>query len=85
MLDQWLAMNNRTHANPVERLCYQGKRCMGALEFALAQNRGFDETSVIEVASLVKVASDVLHDRAILQYPIPIEIIDHIQSTHQYI
>ena len=67
LLDQWLAMNNRTHANPVERLCYQGKRCMGALEFAPAQNRGFDETSVIEVASLVKVASDVLHDRAILQ------------------
>ena len=67
LLDQWLTMNNRTHANPVERLCYQGKRCMGALEFAPAQNRGFDETSVVEVASLVKVASDVLHDRAILQ------------------
>ena len=67
LLDQWLAMNNRTQANPVERLCYQGKRCMGALEFAPAQNRGFDEISVIEVASLVKVASNVLHDRAILQ------------------
>ena len=26
LLDQWLAMNNRTQANPVERLCYQGKR-----------------------------------------------------------
>ena len=67
LLDQWLAMNNRTQANPVERLCYQGKRCMGALEFAPAQNRGFDEISVIEVASLVKVASNVLHNRAILQ------------------
>lgn len=67
LLDQWLAMNNRIQANPVERLCYQGKRCMGALEFAPAQNRGFDETSIIEVASLVKVASDVLHNRAILQ------------------
>lgn len=67
LLDQWLAMNNRIQANPVERLCYQGKRCMGALEFAPAQNRGFDEISVIEVASLVKVASNVLHDRAILQ------------------
>lgn len=67
LLDQWLAMNNRTQANPVERLCYQGKRCMGALEFAPAQNRGFDEISVIEVASLVKMASNVLHDRAILQ------------------
>ena len=67
LLDQWLAMNNRTQANPVERLCYQGKRCMGALEFAPAQNRGFDEISVIEVASLVKVASNVLHNRAILR------------------
>ena len=67
LLDQWLAMNNRTQANPVERLCYQGKRCMGALEFAPAQNRGFDESSVVEVASLVKVASDVLYNRAVLQ------------------
>ena len=67
LLDQWLVMNNRVHANPVERLCYQGKRCMGALEFAPAQNRGFDESSVVEVASLVKVASDVLYNRTVLQ------------------
>ena len=67
LLDQWLAMNNRIYANPVERLCYQGKRSMGALEFAPAQNRGFDDSSIIEVASLVKVASDVLYNKAVLQ------------------
>ena len=67
LLDQWLAMNNRTYAKPVERLCYQGKLSRGALEFAPAQNRGFDDSSIIEVASLVKVASDVLYNKAVLQ------------------
>ena len=67
LLDQWLAMNNRTQANPVERLCYQGKRSMGALEFAPTQDRILDESSAIEVATLVKVASEVLSNREQLQ------------------
>ena len=31
LLDRWLTTVGRTFANPVERLCYQGKRSMGAL------------------------------------------------------
>ena len=67
LLDQWLAMNNRTQANPVERLCYQGKRSMGALEFVPTRDRILDESTAIEVANLVKVASEVLSNREKLQ------------------
>ena len=36
IIDAWLARNGRDSAdfNPVERLCYTGKRAMGALEFS---------------------------------------------------
>ena len=38
LLDRWLASIGRTFANPIERLCYQGKRSMGALQFAPSQD-----------------------------------------------
>lgn len=63
LLDQWLAMNNRMQANPIERLCFQGKRSMGALEFVPAIEKTFSNSSAIEVASLVKVASEMLHGK----------------------
>ena len=63
LLDQWLAMNNRMQANPIERLCFQGKRSMGALEFVPAIEKIFSNSSAIEVASLVKVASEMLHGK----------------------
>ena len=31
LLDNWLAAQGRENANPVERLCFQGQRSMGAL------------------------------------------------------
>ncbi len=33
LFDRWLALTGRTSGNPVETLCFLGKRCMGALEF----------------------------------------------------
>lgn len=33
LFDRWLALTGRTSSNPVETLCFLGKRCMGALEF----------------------------------------------------
>ena len=33
LFEQWLALTGRTSGNPVETLCFLGKRCMGALEF----------------------------------------------------
>lgn len=33
LFDKWLALTGRTSSNPIETLCFLGKRCMGALEF----------------------------------------------------
>ena len=61
LLDRWLNAQGRTFANPVERLCYQGRRSMGALEFEPAQDDYLEMTSGIEVSSLVEVAAEVLN------------------------
>ena len=60
LLDRWLASVGRTFANPVERLCYQGKRSMGALEFEPAQDAFLEQGSSIEIDALVQVARDAL-------------------------
>lgn len=64
LLDRWLASLGRTFANPVERLCYQGKRSMGALEFVPAKDDYLEQSSSIEISSLVEVASEVLSNKA---------------------
>lgn len=63
LLDRWLASNGRHFANPVERLCYQGKRSMGALEFEPAHNDYLETSSNIEIDSLVATAREVLNQR----------------------
>ncbi|MDR0970157.1 MAG: type II toxin-antitoxin system HipA family toxin [Lentimicrobiaceae bacterium] len=63
MLDRWLAFNSRTAANPVERLCYQANRSMGALEFEPAQRIAENDSEQIEIASLVEVARQVLEHK----------------------
>jgi serine/threonine-protein kinase HipA len=60
MLDRWLAFNGRTVANPVEQLCYQADRSMGALEFEPAQRIAENDTEQIEISSLIDVARQVL-------------------------
>lgn len=67
LLDRWLASLGRTFANPVERLCYQSKRSMGALEFVPAKDDYLDQSSIIEISSLVKIASEVLSSKAELK------------------
>ena len=67
MLDRWLAFNSRTAANPVERLCYQSDRSMGALEFEPAQRITENDTEQIEISSLVEVARQVLENKKKLQ------------------
>lgn len=60
LLDRWLASVGHTFANPVERLCYQGKRSMGALEFEPAQDAFLEQGNSIEIDSLVQVARQAL-------------------------
>lgn len=66
LLDRWLASSGRSFANPIERLCYQGKRSMGALEFVPAQDDYLEQSSAIEISSLVEVAAQVLSDKTTL-------------------
>lgn len=64
LLDRWLVTVGRNFANPVERLCYQGKRSMGALEFVPAQDNFLEKGTKIEIDSLVGVAREVLNQKA---------------------
>lgn len=64
LLDRWLATIGRTFANPVERLCYQGKRSMGALEFEPAQDTFLEKGAKIEIDSLVEVAREALNQKS---------------------
>jgi serine/threonine-protein kinase HipA len=66
LLDRWLAMQGRTFANPIERLCYQGRRSMGALEFEPAQDSYLEQSNTIELNSLVQVAAEVLQQKTFL-------------------
>ena len=63
LLDSWLAAQGRQDANPVERLCFQGQRSMGALEFVPSQERALNAQHAIEVGSLVEAAREALHNK----------------------
>lgn len=63
LLDNWLATQGRQDANPVERLCFQGQRSMGALEFAPSKERILNTQQAIEVGSLVEAAGEALHNK----------------------
>ena len=64
LFDRWLALTGRTSSNPIETLCFLGKRCMGALEFEPAMDITYDPNALFEIDSLVKVASDALAEKS---------------------
>ncbi len=66
MINAWLASQGRTPEsfNPVERLCYVGKRGMGALEFEPREGSTDRESLKIEIDALVHLANRVLDERA---------------------
>jgi len=65
IIDVWLARQGRTSADfsPIERLCYTGKRGMGALEYEPAIDTGVEDSVPVEVSELVDLAGKILHDR----------------------
>ncbi len=65
LIDVWLAQEGRSPEsfNPTERLCYIGKRGMGALEFKPAQGPENKSDNNIDIASLVELASKILTKR----------------------
>lgn len=64
LFDRWLALTGRTSSNPVETLCFLGKRCMGALEFEPAMDLPYDPHARFEIDSLIHVASDALAEKS---------------------
>ena len=66
IIDAWLARQGRTAESfsPVERLCYTGRRAMGALEFEPVVESNLDESVPVEVGELVVLARTMLDDRA---------------------
>ena len=66
LIDAWLARQGRSadSMNPVERLCYTGKRGMGALEYEPVLSP-FTESSSgsLEIEALVHLAQNILSER----------------------
>ncbi len=65
LINAWLARQGRSEDdfNPVERLCYMGRRSMGALEFEPALLGTGDQSVVVEIEELVKLAGQVLNKK----------------------
>lgn len=65
LINAWLAANGRTaeSMNPVERLCYIGKRGLGALEFEPSLNTTKETAVTVEIKSLVEIAQQILGQR----------------------
>ncbi|MFQ3240836.1 MAG: serine/threonine-protein kinase HipA [Lentimonas sp.] len=69
LINTWLASQGRKSAqfSSIERLCYTGRRGMGALEFLPAIGPRPRKTKRIEINALIDLASDVLTHRNTLQ------------------
>ena len=69
LIDAWLATQGRRPEsfNAVERLCYIGRRGMGALEYLPVTGPKARQSSRIQIDKLVDLASDVLSRRHDLQ------------------
>lgn len=69
LIDVFLASQGRPEnsMNPVEQLCFIGKRGMGALEFEPATLKTQSNTSSIELGNLVEVAQKMLDVRETFQ------------------
>ena len=65
VIDKWLVNTGRRPESfsAIERLCYTGKRGMGALEYIPSTGPAQDKAESVDVDALVKFASEVLSDK----------------------
>ena len=65
IINHWLAAQGREpdSFNAIERLCYTGKRGMGALEYVPAIDAFSAKSEPVDINNLVMLASDVLSNR----------------------
>ena len=64
LFDKWLSLTGHTSSNPIESLCFLGKRCMGALEFEPAIDVPNRKGTKFELDKLVEVAKEALAEKA---------------------
>ncbi len=69
VINAWLARQGRTPEsfNPIERLCYTGRRAMGALEFIPILNKALEKSVPVEITQLLELAQTVVTEREELQ------------------
>lgn len=69
LIDAWLARVGRPSGsmNPIEMLCFTGKRGMGALEFEPVFPKSADQATKVEIGSLADVAQQILTGRQSFQ------------------
>ena len=70
ILDEWFTSKgmNISEFTPLDRLCYIGKRGMGALEYEPANNdKVLNKSSKIEIDQLTELAQDILNRRESFQ------------------
>ena len=62
LVNAWLAQHGRAtdSLNPVEMLCFIGKRGMGALEFEPVDPKANGRSTKVEIDSLVEIAQEIL-------------------------
>ena len=65
LINAWLSRNGRAtnSMNPVELLCFIGKRGMGALEFEPVEPKVTNGATKIELDSLINIAQEILTGR----------------------
>jgi serine/threonine-protein kinase HipA len=65
IIDEWLARQGRSREsfNPVERLCYTGRRGMGGLEFTSSIKSNLDKATPVVIAQLVDLMQSIMQDR----------------------
>lgn len=69
IIDAWLARHGRDAKSfsPVERLCYTGKRGMGALEYSPATIDKYDKSVPVEITGLVELAQNIMSHQSRLE------------------
>jgi serine/threonine-protein kinase HipA len=65
LINSWLAAQGRPSdsLNPVETLCFIGKRAMGALEVEPVNPKESSTSSKVEIKSLIEIADHILNKR----------------------
>ena len=65
VINSWLVSQGKSEAdfNVIDRLCYTGKRGMGALEYVPANGPDEDEKSLVDLDAMVQFASEILSNR----------------------